>query len=713
MDAEIQLKEIEKSPAKSKLPEFLTEEYRSKFGSLLELSKAQKDKIKKRLKREISEWKQNTGDLHKNLEEINDLLEGVVEETDYPWVGASCLHIPITAIYCKVYHSIERRSILGGDIIWYTETNEDALEDYTSRIDDSLNYFAKSEWNIVEGLSEVFQTTNRDGLGVLQIPYVEDYEKTKDVLFISNVDEFMQEFPDAESSGLSQEEWEITGQYIADNANEDFPVEIPITYDKPVYVGPKAEVVELVDFVTFPATARNITRQNCRGYGKRFTMRRGEIKKKRDEGVWDKEETTKLLSETRSGTQASSYVQSKDRAEGLGRDGKSDDYEFFELVYYIELKKGDGEEKLLLTYSYEEDALTAFIDYPYRIDFYALFRIEKKPNRLIGASVPGQLMEMNKEIDTQHNQRIQSREIATVPSFKGKKSAFGKDFDLEAEENRFHPGVLFLMDDPEGFEQFKVQPTDMGESMNEEKNDIQICSLTVGVDAFLFSGNAQSSDPNAPGNKTVALINQSNLRMDDPINELRSGVETAGEICLSHLYQFGPAQLEYFASEEGGKRQRQSIPKRILRKGIKVKMHGVTVAMNPDSEFQKWYNYYLALVKEPVIGQSAKRRVEILRRALRGGRIPGRDKILPSIQEIEQEEIQMRMKVQQAQQQQMAMQQQQVQQQAAIQQQKAMEQAKAAGIKNLANRVRTNALVSRLKEQIHERVAPGAQGNGG
>ena len=694
-----------------KVPEYLSEEYGSKFGRLLTLTKEQESRLKKRLKREIDDWKSNTADLHKSLQEDNDLIENVVEETDYPWTGASNIHIPISAIYMKVYHSIERRSILGSDLIWYVEIEDENIESFAADIDEGLNYKARNEWNIEEALNDVFWTTPRDGLGIMQVPYVEEYEKVNDVVYISSIEEFMQEFPTMEDTGLSEEEFSELIQRIVSEADEYNPVPVPITYEKVVYSGPKGEVVELVDFVTFPATAKDITRQYARGYGKRFTLRRGEIKRRKKDGLWYEKAVDTFLNHTKSGSNANSYTTSRDRIEGLNRSGRSDDYEFFELVYYFDLDKGKEEVKLLLTYSHDEDELTAVIEYPYRVDFYALFRIESRPNRLIGNSIPRQARDLNNEIDTQHNQRIHTREISTVPSFKGQKTA-KTDIDFEAEENQFRPGVIFWMAEPDKFEQFKIQPTDLGESIQEESNDVRYCSLLFGVDAFISSGLAQQNDPDAPGNKTMALINQSNLRMDDPISELRSGVEKVGEICLSHVYQFGSSIFDFSAEDESGKMVRKQIPKRILRKGIKIRMQGITVAQNPEAEFMRWYNYYKALVAEPVIGQSPKRRIEILKRALNAGRVRGRNKILPTMQELEQEEIQMRIKVQQT----MQAQQQMAQQQQALAQQKAqgemVQKIKQSRLKNLADKVRENNLKKQISIQVKEAVGMPVNGNG-
>ena len=142
----------------------LANEYRESLGQLLDLSDTQKERLKKRLKKEIENWKNDSSGLQAKLKSWNELVENVVEETDYPFVGCSNIHIPLVAIYMKVYNSILRRSSLGAGIIWYSETEDDNLRDLLPQIDESMNYKAFSKWNISEGLSDVYWTTCRDGL---------------------------------------------------------------------------------------------------------------------------------------------------------------------------------------------------------------------------------------------------------------------------------------------------------------------------------------------------------------------------------------------------------------------------------------------------------------------------------------------------------------------------------------------------------------------
>lgn len=668
-------------------PIYLSEEYRNSLGRLLDLTDDQMEKLRKRVKKDYDEWKSNTSELHSSLRRWNDLVEGVMEQTDYPFEGASNLHIPLIAIYMKVYHSILRRSILASDSIWYAEADPEAdesLDQFLPQIEENLNYKARAKWNIAESISDVIWTTERDTLGILHVPYVEEYEEgVTDVVYVHSLEDFLQEFPPDDPT-LTKQEWDEWAAVVQANATEENAVEIPIVYDKEIYRGPKGEIVELADFVIFPATAKSICRTDCHGFGHRFWMRREMVHVKRREGVWYDEAVEDFLEKTQKGSEASDYMRSKDEIEGLTRSSKAKEYEFVSLVYRIRFKGDKTERKLLLVYAPGCDVVMSVINFPYRRDHYALFRIGKKPNRLLGDGIPKDLEDLNEEIDTQHNQRINSRKIGEVPSFKARKSA-QKDFDPTAYENAWKPGVIFWLDDPEAFDQFKVQPADFRSSMQEEQNSMQVSSLLAGVEPFSFSGNAMPDNPDAPGNKTNMLIQQANLRMDDPLSELRIGVEDVGSICLSHEYQFGPAHVTYMRNNDQNRGERMMFPKRILRKGINIKMFGITVRLNPEAEFQKWYAYYAALSKDPIIANRNKSRWYLLMTALKNGRVEGREKILPTLEELDQEqiEVQKQAMMQMAQEQQMA-------------QAQAMQEKKKALVQGLQQKLKARDTVAKL-----------------
>jgi hypothetical protein len=632
-------------------PDFIPENPRAEWGKLIELTAQQKARLKKWLKKSISQWKQDTADLAQRLLEDNELVEGIVPETDWPWPGASNVHMPITEMYMEVYKSIQKRSILGADTLWYPETDEAGeVQDVLTDIGDGLNYLARNEWNVHDALSKVIWTTNRDGLGIIQATWDEETEPTRDIVICRNAEDFSEEFESPEAAGLTPEQFELALAYIAQNASEDFPVEIPIKFDRLKFQGVRCEIVELVNFVRFPTDIEHIKDRQCRGYGKRYWMRSENLREKSRKEVFYKDAVTSLLAKKSKGSAIKPGRESLRWIDGI-TDSNEDSLELYELVTRGRLDGTEGltggendepEGKHLVTYSDEHDELLQCTDYFYRVDFYALFKIGERPGRIQGPSVPSKTRDINDEVDTQHNQRINSRTIAMVPSFKAQ-SGIKDSFDPNAQENRFRPGVVFWLQDFDSFAQFTVQPTDLGESMNEEKNDMSVLDLLLGSPVALFSGGAPTGDPSAPGNKTAMLISQGNLRMDDPLDEFRKGVEELGDICLSHEYQFGENVIRYLKDvEEGGEivQEMRAIHKRYLRRGIKMKMKGVTVAQNPDAEMMKMFNLHALLMgSAQMYATNPTAQLEVLREALRRGRVPNRHKILPSLEQLKAQQV--------------------------------------------------------------------------
>jgi hypothetical protein len=615
----------------------LGSDYRNRLGELLDLSDEQIRKIKKRLKKEIENWKEDSAELHQRLEEDNDLAEGVVDARETPWDGAADYHTPVTATYMKIFRSVARRSILGADDIWYAESLDPEAQDALAQIEDTLNYNARCEWNIAEALNDVFWTAPRDGLGIIEIVQAEETELASDVLLVTDVNEFMKQFPMPEDAGLSPEAYVALVKQLSTEATMESPVEVPITFNRVKYSGPKAYVIDLVNFVRFPATAVAIEDENCRGYGKRYTIRKGVIKKNGQNGLWYQDVVDRLIRKSRK-ADVNPFTRAQDRIEGLGRTNNEDDFEFYAVTYRMELDPEEGEKKFCFVYNLDHDELVSAMEFYYLVDNYAIFRIEKRPNRMDGNSIPRQTRDTNYKIDMTSNQRVNSRTVSSVPSFKAKKS-LAKDFDPEADENRWRPGVIFWMEEPDSFEQFKVQPTDLGESLQEEANDMKILDLRLGSSAALLSGQVAPGDPTAPGNKQAMMISQANLRMDDPLMELRTGVEKVGDICRSLLYQFGPTLITYQTTGPNGQKTIQTLHKKFLRGDIKMRMAGVTVTHNPDVELQRGFQLYQNLVADPIVAQDDQIRYELLRNALRAGRVSGRDQMLPPLEVVKQRQV--------------------------------------------------------------------------
>jgi hypothetical protein len=665
---------------------------------LLDLTEKQKARIRRTLSDEIEAWESDAGELQDKLKHWYDLSEGIIDETDEPYPNAYQTHIDLIGIYLKVYASIEKRSILGPETLWFSETDpeHDELQDQLPDIDNMMNYKARAEWNIAESIGEVMPLANRDGLGILKIPHVEQTEEVEDKIILTSESDFFVEFPGPADAGLSRTDWETLHQLVLEKASEETPIEVPIEYERINYFGPKAYIVERANFVTFPANARSLDKEYCRGIGDRFYIRREEVRDKMDKGEWYKDACKEFLRKTKKNPpEGSEYRTNQESISGINRGDQTDDHEFYETSYWMRIDFKGNEKRYVFIYSKEHNILMFAKMYWYRAkNYYALFRIERRANQIDGKSIVGQLEFINEEIDLLHNMRVQGWQISNIPSFM-METSLNRDLDMDADENLWRPGVVFHL--PPGtfdkFRQFDVRATDQGQTMQEERDLFKVAALIMGIDAFLASGRPSPDDPDAPGNKTELLVNQGNIRMEDPISELRYGVEDAGEICMNHLYQFGPAEIE-FIGQEGNRNKTKHVSKRLFRTGIRLKMQGVSVVMNSENEFNKWIQRWSIAIREPLIAKNAKYRIEPLRMAFKAGRVPNADRYVPSVEEAEQENIDnAKMAILQLQQEQ-----QQQQAEAAQAQAQAQEEAKRQAIGQLQDKVKVQDLIQRMLE---------------
>lgn len=598
------------------------------MSELIEVSKQDKVKLAKICSDAIDDWIRNSGEHHANLRRWNDLVEQVVESSDFPWPGSSDLHVPLIATHVVTLHSVIARSMTTVSPLWYGSSLNDDLRKNIPEVESMLDFKAKSETNILEAFRDVIFTTARDGIGWIKMMWVEEFEKVNDVAVVESEKDFREEFPDADSAGYTEEEYEQKLKEIREKASTETPIDIPVTYDRLCYKGPKAFVVEEVNMVRVPMTATEL--KECIVYGQQYYEMAESLKSRAKQGsLWEEEVEALIKKKSHADTKSRTF---KDQIEGIRKSESKIVNEFclYELIVKTSLGEDEEDNKYIVNYSKDHRKILGVSKYDDRKEMYHKFRMIKRPNRMLGRSIPSLLEELNKEVDLSIQQDINSGTIELVPSFKAKRD-IAKDFDPTLDENQWKPGVIFWMKDPDAFQQFKINPADKSAGQNRRQELLRYSELLVGP-TQLLSGRESPLDPDAPGNKTIALIQQSNMRIEDYINEIRLGFDELGDHALSLYYQRGPEEIKYQSKEEV-----KSIRRKMIRRDIKLKTHGVTATMNPEIEFAKALQWFTILKEEPQIGADPDKRRNLLNRLMLAGRLEGRDELLPDKQEVEEE----------------------------------------------------------------------------
>lgn len=599
-------------------------------GSLMDLPKEDRAYFRKLCKEAIEHWDDSTSEHMENLRRWNDLVEGVVEVTGWPWPGACEEDLRLAAIHLNSLHSVICRSMLTVSPLWFGRTFDQSIREAIPDVEDALDYYAKSELNTVSAVRLAVFAAGRDSISHTKTYWADEEVWVCEVLMPANADEFMQRFPDAESAGMDEDAFAdaVAQMRLAENGQADMP-NVSVEYPRVLYRGPKTDVIEEADWVQAPATAVDL--HDCWAYGHAYHAGSLELGRRKHDGDFWPEAVKRLMSAT-PGDEGDNWKRQKDKIEGIQEKAskRSGQWRLYELVIICDFDQDGRDERYVCQYSKDRDILLAVVKYYQKAEMYRDWRLLRKPGRRLGFSIPGEVEGLIHEINDTYQQESNSSKIDSVPVFEVQEGIKKKMDESGFFDTFFKPGgTVGVPEIGKGVQQLKISPVDKASSQSRRQELVRYTEMLVGPTQML-SGRESPIDPEAPGNKTIALIQQSNMRIEDYINELRLSFDKLGEDYLALYGQFGPDRLP-FASRSQAERE---IERRVLAGDIKLATHGVTPMSNPEIEYAKSEKITANLLKDPFISGDPVRRREIYSRYMVAARVEGRDDILPTKAEV-------------------------------------------------------------------------------
>jgi len=636
MSDDISLYSVKKAPLEYKEAVEQAEAVSDRFKRrAIKLDPDKKQKCEFELDRIIGEWEDSRSPFNQKLREWNDLAEGVTKVSDFPWRGASQLHVPYPKIKMREIRSAINRTTFrpipflmaryaGPDELY--EKSRDSVKDIQDFLEDKI----KNDTNVHRTLKEGINPVTRDGTAVVQVVWETDLERVNDFKLYSTVDEFITDYPTANDAGVSEERF----SEIIDQLSQQKGVELAFEMDLPIYDGPKGYLVPAIDFVHWPVYVPQI--KDLALHGKRVWLTDYQIEDYHTSGKFESEDDVQAVIRTGGDVREDQLTSSRDNIEGISREvGTSKEYECYELCWRKDLD-GDGvKEKYLVNFARKAKKILRIEKYPIRKgkSTYFLLRFIVRDGRLLGMSLMDDISDLSLEADTIHRMRINSRTITHVPSFKAKNSAKGK-FDPSRHDLSFYPGVTFWVDDVESIKQFEIKPVDLSGSVDEETLLYQLMDLVTGASSGL-SGQSNPLDPRAPARKQSELLRQSTNRLDDYVENLVDVFSDIGMFMLDLYYQYGPDRIKYYVSNESGELIQKEIERsKLYNPNVRFVVNGTSVFLNPDSEFDRNKEIMALSLGNPVTAQNPRILSEMQRRLLESARIKDERALLPNKEEL-------------------------------------------------------------------------------
>ncbi|MFA5234530.1 MAG: hypothetical protein WC390_09040 [Sulfurimonas sp.] len=606
--------------------------------------------IEKQLKEDIEKYRPSGAFINKLTKyEQMYLCEPDPAMNDDPWPNASNTRHPGASIACKGKHARWIKSMYGVTPYCLIEpigevTNQPEVKEMLSKLQGWFQYMYSKIMRAESEHKLVMLNAGKLNTGIAMIAWETKYDKVyENNVEYTDLQAFQTDFPTAKEAGISETKYQeyiqqLTPQSMSMQVSE-MPIEgqeMGVSAPMPVvtiekiakcvktYNYPILESINRDKFIIIPSDVSKL--DTAVGYGYEFELSWNQLKKGESENRYF---NIDRISKT--GGQAVNINETEQqRKENEGKLGDDTDKDIkkmtfhpWKLIYHYDID-GDGlNEKLILTYLYEQNVLIRAELWDENLYFVPHY-IERRPGRFDGIGVCAQLETINDQGDVFWNLRANTARMTCSPSFKGKRSS-----KFNPTEQEWYPGVIFWLEDMGDVEQWTII-NNFPELYNEENQLEKLSQMKSGLTSG-HSGRELGNDANAPGNKTMALINEGNILIDEDISTLREGVELVFyyifRMCSKHLDK-EDKYLKIFG-----------LQKQDLQVALdQISLNGISVSQNPDVRRVNDTAFYETFRKEPILNSNPKTIQELLKTVFASW---GRDKLalIPTDEDIKRMQI--------------------------------------------------------------------------
>lgn len=546
--------------------------------------------LEKEVKRALEDSRTNTQTMRRRLNDLNDMLEGIAQEVDYPFPNASNVDVKMAVGTVRTLRAIMVRALFPDpDRGFVVSIDRDELRDDANVAEDAFNWNAAHENNLIEAIKDAIVPTFRDGISFLQGVWDRRAEKVIDYKSYATPDEFLVDYPDPKAAGISEQKFTEILTHLTESDTS-----LDATFDNEMIKKDSAEfsIVSLARFYWYPLSAKSL--EDCEVYGVRMEESEATMLRKKKTKEYDPAAVDECLSAVREGASVVDlWDRSRDFIEGISRQNeatKRKDFENFRLVMTMDLDDDDMPEKYMGVFNLAKGRFLNFDRYKIRhnIDFLVPLRFIRRDDRLLGPSLLYDGMDIFQEINDIHRHRNNVRMITDAPGFVAEDDL--KDTVEQALIN-WRPGVVVWV--PKGRmsgiqQQQFTNPSNTQNSLDEENSLRGYVEFIIGPTQGL-SGQETKGDAGAPATKHLSKIRQAGYRVDDYIDEFRRSFPQIGKLAMALYYQYGSRKMVYQTknSESGDAIFSEADRALFGAEGINIELNARSVIMSPEFEMER------------------------------------------------------------------------------------------------------------------------------
>lgn len=470
--------------------------------------------------------------------------EPKTKRATFPFVGASTLVIPLTAIAVEAVHARTMTTLFGLDQLVSATPLSAPWADAARPVEKFLNRELLGEMKLGKRLNSAILECEKFGTGIAKAGY-ERIQK-------------------------------IAIRTLPDGTEVDFPVTIR-----------DGAAVDSVAFGRFLMPFSATDPQNAPWCGEEHARTPYEVLQMEESGFFRSGTMERLEAWVSQNARNSTGVERKYQQSQEKLEDREPSWP--NLIDWVEMWLGfnvDGGEYnreivihyhrpsrtlLSVRYNWHDD-----LHRPYRVGNY--FPVEF---RWTGIGICKQNEQFQKEVTTQHRQRLDNATLANMRMIKvSKLSGYGPNEPI-------FPGKMWFVDDMS-----HVDTMQLGEiynsAYNNEQATVSYSEKRTGVNDLILGAQAVGTPGTATGD--LARIQEGNKKFDYAFDNIKSFVHEVVVDTAVLIQQFGPRRIEYFDVAEGGDDVRRffEMPPEYIRNGLLIELNTVGQQHNRVIDRQNW-----------------------------------------------------------------------------------------------------------------------------
>lgn len=602
---------------------------------LQRLSEGQVDRLEKHIGKKLKDARRETEPLRRKLVRYSDLLEGIVEETNFPFEGASNITLRAAAGLARTFEASFNPSIYQDPDLFAPDfepgTAQELKLDAKSIqvLQEGFNHSFSRKFNGLRVLKGGTIPAFRDGTFLVEGSWERKVERVSDQRTYKKYEEFVKDYPDPESAGLSSEEYSsILDYFLTDGPDAELIVRF--FHDLVKFEGIEYRQLLRAKFFVYPSTTRHI--EDAELYGGSFDLPKDEVKRRAKRGHYYEDGVRRALAR-RNTPLTDQWDRNRLYVEGIATPSpESSPIRLCDLVIKYDLDKDGVLEQYHATVIAEQDFvfLVSFRPYDLRHNVPSVvpFRLVARDHAFDGISMVGDGEDLFNQIDTlfRHDNNVMM--LTTSPIFLAQQD-LKEQIDLGRAENIIRPGVTYWVPDiSKAITQLPVQDIAAASGDNNTKLSIisRFLEMLIGVSQG-ESGQQAPDDPRSPARKTTLLLMQAGKRIDRCLDEWCESLPSIAKLHATLLYQYSPERSYSFEDRQG---QVRKFDVSILADSrLRWLARRRSVSLTPEfalNRLQMLFQSYAAL--RPLLLQGDPVAIELWNRTVRNSGEPQAEKFM-------------------------------------------------------------------------------------